>query len=143
MKVRIALAVCLFCLTFAAAAKDAYPNACVDCHGKDHRISAAVKAWTKKVDAPLLSRMQPLLPKGVALRGKHPAVAVKDIPGSCTRCHHATSTAPAAFSRMMHVIHFTGVRNEFVTKFGGDCMHCHKPNAADGTMPVPTALEKP
>jgi hypothetical protein len=143
MKTRIALAVSTLLLTLGLGAKDAYPGACVDCHGKERRISAAVSNWSKKVDAQTLARMQPLLPKGVALRGKHPAITTKDIPGTCIKCHHATSTTPAAFSKMMHVIHLTGARNEFVAKFGGDCRHCHKLNEANGTMSVPSSPEKP
>ena len=132
-------------------AKDLYPRACVDCHVSyleqkmDLRFSALLKQWTEKVDPQLLKREAASAPPGLTLKGKHPAVsaALKNIPKACLPCHGAASKTAPPFSRMMHVIHFTGGKeNRFLTVFQGGCTHCHKFNTATGTWSLPSGPEK-
>jgi hypothetical protein len=137
--------------TTAGAAVDAYPGGCVSCHVvskdkvQDHRLSTLLKAWTAgKVDADLLAKSKASMPAGVALKGKHPAAddALEDIPSSCLDCHGADSKKAPPFTRLMHLVHLTGAKNEFVTTFKADCNHCHKLNGQTGEWSIPSGPEK-
>lgn len=130
---------------------DAIPNACVSCHvvdkatGKDHRISTALKGWTAgKIDAELLAQTKASMPAGVAAKGKHPVAddSLEDIPALCMDCHDAGSKKAPPFTRLMHLVHLTGARNEFVTTFKGDCTACHKLEARTGEWSIPSGPEK-
>jgi hypothetical protein len=99
-------------------AKDAFPQACVSCHIKEHRISA----------------MLAKLPK------KHPSVNAKDIPASCMKCHAKTSKI--AFAPIMHRKHLGADTSEFLVKFDGECTHCHKLDRKTGLWTMPSAAEK-
>jgi len=122
-------------------AKDAWPAGCVDCHVKEHRVSTLLARWNGSVDAKTLAAMKAFVPKGITLKGRHPLVATKDIPASCTKCHAAKAIPPLA--PLMHGIHFAkGDDSEFVKKFGGECTHCHKLNKATGTSSLPSGPEK-
>lgn len=121
-------------------APDAFPNGCVDCHVKEHRISALLAA---KRDAKSLAAMQAFVPAGITLKGKHPPVPVKDVPVSCMKCHAAASKAIPPFAPLMHGIHFAKAeQSEFVKQFGGECTHCHKLNRANGTWSLRSGPEK-
>lgn len=124
-------------------AKDSFPAGCVDCHVKDHKISTALAKWNGKADAKALAAMQAFVPKGMTLKGKHPTVAVKDVPASCVKCHSAASKTIPPLAPLMHGIHFgKGDAAEFVKQFGGECTHCHKLNKTSGTWTLPSGAEK-
>ena len=103
-------------------AKDAFPAACVGCHVKrpdgDMRISA-------------------LLAK---LKKKHPTVPMKDIPAACAKCHGKTTKI--ALAPMLHRIHLGNDKGLFLTKFDGECTHCHKLDRKTGVWSVPGGPEK-
>lgn len=121
--------------------KDTYPAGCVDCHTGDMRLSARLAKWNGKVDAKRLATMQAFVPKGTTLKGKHPSVGMSQVPAACMKCH-ATKIAPP-FAPLMHGIHIArGEQSLFVTKFDGQCTHCHKLNKANGTWSVPSGAEK-
>lgn len=137
--------------TVAAAAADAFPQGCVSCHvldkatSKDQRLSTLLKAWSAgKVSPDLLARSKAAMPAGVALKGKHPAAtdALEDIPGACLDCHDAGSKKAPPFARLMHTVHLTGAKNEFVTRHKSDCTSCHKLNATTGEWTLPSGPEK-
>ena len=122
-------------------AKDAYPAGCVDCHLKERRVSSLLARWNGKVDAKTLAAMQTFVPKSITLKGKHPAVATKDIPATCLKCHASKAIPP--FAPLMHGIHFAkGDASEFVKQFGGECTHCHKLNKTSGASSLPSGPEK-
>lgn len=135
----------------ALAATDAYPNGCVSCHVvskdkvKDHRMSTLLKAWTAgKIDADLLAKSKASMPAGVAFKGKHPAAedSLEDIPSSCMDCHASDSKKAPPFTRLMHLVHLTGAKNDFVTTFKSDCTACHKLDAKTGELSMPSGAEK-
>jgi len=135
----------------AHAATDAYPDGCVSCHvldkakAQDGRMSTLLKAWTAgKIDADLLAQSKASMPAGVALKGKHPAAedSLEDIPAACLDCHGSDSKKAPPFSRLMHLVHLTGPKNEFVTAFKSDCTACHKLDAKTGEWSLPSGPEK-
>ena len=135
----------------AHGAADAYPNGCVSCHvldkakAQDHRLSTLLKKWTAgKIDAGLLANSKASMPSGVALKGKHPAAedSLEDIPSSCLDCHGSDSKKAPPFAQLMHLVHLTGAKNEFVTAFKGDCTTCHKLDAKTGAWSLPSGAEK-
>ena len=99
-------------------AKDAFPQACVSCHIKEHRITTMLARHPKK----------------------HPAVNAKDIPASCMKCHAKASKN--AFAPIMHRKHLGADTSEFVVKFDGECTHCHKLDRKTGLWTIPSAAEK-
>jgi len=134
------------------AAVDPYPNGCVSCHtadkekGADHRLSIALGQWTAgKIEPGLLAKSKASAPAGLTLKGKHPAAedSLEDIPGACLDCHDAGSKKAPPFARLMHLVHLSGgVKNNYVTTFKSDCMHCHKLNAQTGEWSLPSGPEK-
>ena len=135
----------------AATVANANPQACVSCHvldkatNKDHRLSTLLKAWTAgKVSPDLLAKSKAAMPAGVALKGKHPAAddALEDIPSACLDCHDAGSKKAPPFSLLMHTVHLTGAKNEFVTTHKSDCTACHKLNTTTGEWTLPSGPEK-
>lgn len=128
--------------------RDAYPNGCVDCHinhpeiNKDPRFSTLLKQWKKKVEPKILTKAQASAPKGVTLKGRHPnaASSLKNIPAGCQTCHSKESKTAPSFSRMMHLLHYTGgEENPFLTEYQGECTHCHKLNPLTGEWFMPSA----
>lgn len=84
-----------------------------------------------------------VLLKSPSLKKKHPAVATKDIPASCVKCHAATSKTIPALAPLMHKAHYAkGESSEFVKQFGGECTHCHKLDKATGKWSLPKGAEK-
>ncbi|MGZ8710370.1 MAG: hypothetical protein ACXW28_09105 [Thermoanaerobaculia bacterium] len=151
MRLRLSFVILVALLIpFASVAKDAFPKACVDCHvnapgGKDMRLSTLSKAWAAKTPVTLMAKVSSVMPKGATLKGKHPPIGAamfKDIPASCKKCHSATAKTMPPLAPMIHAIHFGGDKNEFVSKFKGDCTHCHKVDAKLGVMAVPSGAEK-
>jgi len=153
---RLSLAAFIIAITglppsLAAAAVDAYPNACIDCHvvykdkGLDERFSVALKQWTTgKVDPGLLAKAKASAPAGLVLKGKHPAAedSLEDIPGACLDCHSSGSKKAPPFSRLIHLIHLTGAKTSYVTNFKSECMHCHKLDPQTGEWSLPSGAEK-
>ena len=150
MRLRVSFVILLAMLIpLASVAKDAFPKACVDCHVKSSsanmRLSTLAKAWAAKAPATLVAKVSTVMPQGAALKGKHPPISaamLKDVPASCKKCHTATSKTMPPLAPMVHAIHFGGDKNDFVSKHGGECTHCHKPDAKRGQMPVPSGAEK-
>jgi hypothetical protein len=146
----------LAALAFGAAssvafAADDFANGCVSCHvvgkdGKDHRISTALKAWTAgKVSPQLLAHSKASMPAGApALKGKHPSAAdsLEDIPAGCMDCHDGGSKKAPPFDRLIHLVHLTGAKNDFVEKFKGDCTACHKLDTKTGEWRMAGGAEK-
>ncbi|HWJ06524.1 MAG TPA: hypothetical protein VNS57_12165 [Steroidobacteraceae bacterium] len=134
----------------ATAVADPYPNACVSCHvvGKDkvdRRVGTMLKAWTAgKVDADLLVKTKAAMPAGVSVKGKHPSAddSLEDVPSLCLDCHTPDSKKAPPFARLMHLVHLTGAKNEFLTTHKGDCATCHKLDAKTGTWSLPSAAEQ-
>lgn len=126
----------------ATAQTPTFPNGCVDCHAKvkegDMRITTLMAPWTKAVPPKTLAKF----PKAMALKGKHPPVTGKDIPGACLKCHSGASKTIPAMAPLIHILHFTGEPNQFVKKFGADCRHCHKFEAKTAVMKLPSGPEK-
>jgi hypothetical protein len=132
-------------------AEDGYPHGCVDCHinyvemKRDTRFSTLTAEWSEKVEPGLLAKAQAAAPKGLTLRGKHPAVtaALKDIPAKCLVCHSKSSKTAPPFGDMMHEIHLTGgEQNFFLTIFQGECTYCHKLDMSTGHWTIPSGPEK-
>jgi len=132
-------------------AEDQFPNGCVDCHiiqpgiNLDVRLSSVMRPWKEQVDQKTLAKAQASSPKGMVLKGKHPAVdyAFKDIPAACLKCHGKTSKQAPPFSEMLHAFHLTGGgENPFMTLFQAECTHCHKLNLTTGALMMPSAPEK-
>ena len=138
MKKIVALLIIL--LAAAANAKDAFPGGCVDCHVKEGRLSTLLGRWNGKPEPKALAAMQAFVPKGITLKGRHPTVPLKDVPASCMKCHSAKSIPPLA--PLLHGVHLAKNGSMFLTKFGGECTHCHKLNAATATWANPSGPEK-
>jgi hypothetical protein len=130
-------------------AEDKAPRACVSCHVKmpelDARLSTAMAQWTVKVEPQLLAKAQAAAPTGVTLKGKHPATpkSLSNIPSACLTCHGRSAKTAPPFGRLLHVIHLTGgEENHFMTRFQGECTHCHKLDRATGQWSLPSGPEK-
>ena len=126
--------------------KDTYVRGCIDCHtgknGMPAPLSTIIKTWSGKIDATTLAQLQAFAPKDMKLKGKHPPVPVKDVPVGCFRCHATSKSAPP-LPRMMHGIHLTGGESSpFLTKFGGECTHCHKLDLTTARWTLPMASER-
>ena len=139
----------LFAPSLASAA-DPFPMGCVSCHtvdktnGADHRLSVALTQWTLgKIDADLLAKSEASAAEGVTLKGKHPSAedSLDDSPNACLDCHDAGSKKAPPFGRLLHLVHLTGADNEFVSRFEGDCTHCHKLDAKTGAWSMPSGPE--
>ena len=132
------------------AAKDAFPNGCVDCHtstskGGDTRISTLLQEWTTAVAPPLLEKTKASAADPARVKGKHPAVpkAGAAVPQSCmSTCHRRGSTVAPPFATLMHSVHLTGSPNQFVAQFQGTCTHCHKMDPKSGAWRIPSGAEK-
>jgi hypothetical protein len=102
------------------AAKDPFPNGCVDCHidqgdGKDSRVTAELA----KING-------------------HPKIdkIVKIVPKDCLICHKA-GPKPPVFNLAMHKVHFAKPsENAFVTAYKGACLNCHSLDLSTGQMSV-------
>ncbi len=84
--------------------KDQRPNGCVDCHKGDISIPAV----TNKIE-------------------NHPPVdkITKTVPDDCFMCHKE-DTKVGVLNVATHKQHFSNPeKNEFITKYKGDCLNCH------------------
>ena len=118
-------------------AKDVYPKGCVDCHTGAAGMPATIAKLLSAPDA--ASKAKAFVPTTFTLKGKHPSVAmIKDPPAGCLKCHTKTSTIAPPLAPMIHGVHLTGGdANPFLTKFDGQCTHCHKFNSKTGQWWVP------
>lgn len=131
-------------------AKDAFPNGCVDCHtstskGGDTRMSTLMASWTKAVAPPLLARAKASAADPAKVKGQHPAVPRPgaSVPQGClSACHKKGSTIAPAFATLMHTVHLTGAKNQFLALFQGECTHCHKLDPKTGAWRMPSGAEK-
>ena len=131
------------------AARDPFPNACVDCHvaGKDTdmRLSTLVAAWTTAVPAALVEKAKAASADPTKIKGKHPAVpnAKTNTPQSCLTCHRRGSTIGPPFAQLLHLVHLTGgATNDYVSTYKSDCTSCHKLNTKTGEWSMPSGAEK-
>lgn len=132
------------------AAKDAYPNGCVDCHvaGKDGdmRMSALMAKWTTAVPEALVAKAKAASVDASKIKGKHLAVpnAKANIPQTCLgTCHKKGSTIAPPFATLMHTIHLLGgSQNRFLTANQGACTHCHKLDQKTGAWKIASGPEK-
>ena len=105
-------------------AKDAFPAACVGCHIKTPAVDARLSVMLTKT------------------KKKHPKVAMTNIPASCAKCHSATSKVIPPLAKMVHRIHFGNDKGDFLSKFQGECTHCHKLDRKTGAWSIPNGAEK-
>lgn len=131
--------------------EDPFPRGCVDCHIErpeermDVRISTRMRAWSERVEAKVLERVQAIMTGTVKLSGRHPRLSeqtYRNIPATCMQCHSATQRTVPRMGPMLHALHLIGGQeNHFLTLFGGECTHCHKFEADSGTWSIPSGPE--
>ena len=119
MKLRIRVLLAATVLGAAAVAGTAvavdFPEGCVSCHVQkigdvDFRLST------------LLEQI-----------GHRKVERLKQIPRDCGRCHTSDPTEEGNFTAMIHEIHFDVPNiNLFVTRFDGQCIHCHAIDTESG-----------
>lgn len=129
------------------AARDPFPNACVDCHvaGKDAdmRLSTLITAWGTTVPAALVEKAKAASADPTKIKGKHPPVpnAKTNSPQACLTCHRRGSTIAPPFAQLLHSIHLVGASNRFQAA-KGDCTSCHKLDVKTGAWKLPSGAEK-
>jgi hypothetical protein len=131
-------------------ARDAFPNGCVDCHTSmskagDTRLSTLLANWSKAVEPALVDRAKAASADPSKVKGKHPPVpkAGANVPQTClATCHRQGSKVAPAFATLMHAVHLTGEKNQFMANFQGECTHCHKLDQKTGAWRMPSGAEK-
>ena len=130
---------------------DKFPQGCVDCHVNmpeqkmDVRLSTLMRQWQEGVEPALLAKLKQFAPSGMALKGKHPALAqgIGEAPKSCLICHSRNAKFAPPFARLLHGLHLVGgEKNHFLTLFQGECTHCHKLNTETGAWSVKSGKER-
>lgn len=126
--------------------EDTRPNGCVDCHRKDgserSSLKLLIEEWTKEVSSELLEKARAAAPAGAELKGKHAdTVAMTNtVPKDCLICHSkqsAKAMGAPEFGRLMHLTHLAGgEKNEFITGYQGQCVHCHALNTETGELTI-------
>ena len=129
---------------------DQFPHSCVSCHKNyteqkmDVRLSSIIKAWSEKIPEDMLAKYQASAPEGITLKGKHPSTidGQSSIPEACNKCHGKSMKTALPFSRLMHLIHLSGGKqNLFLSMFGGECTHCHKLDQKTGAWTIVNGKE--
>jgi hypothetical protein len=69
----------------------------------------------------------------------HPPVGADDGVADCISCHQ--KDGDISLKKVIHVAHYSGEDNHFVTNYDGSCVHCHK-LTDEGQLPV-AGLEEP
>lgn len=93
---------------------DTMPNGCVSCHKGATSLKARLAAL-----------------QHLDMTGK---VAV--VPDDCKSCHTETSGLES-MSMISHSMHYaSGSSSDFVTKYGGRCLHCHAMATGTGAVTV-------
>jgi hypothetical protein len=129
--------------------QDPFPRGCVDCHtqrdGLAAPLSVLMSRWYRGITPRLLQFAELSAPAGLRLEGRHPRAerSLRDIPSGCLPCHGPNARRAPAFGPLVHMIHLQGgAENGFLSKFGGECTYCHKPDTARGVWRVPSAPER-
>ena len=95
-----------------------FPQGCVDCH--------VAHEGDEGPDMRLDSLLKDIGHRSIANR-------VESVPTDCLDCHE--DDEEPTFAQTIHKTHFGKPdENMFVTTFGGDCRHCHQPNAETGDV---------
>jgi hypothetical protein len=93
-----------------------YVQGCVDCHSEDgpENIGALLADFGhRNVDE-----------------------QTSKVPGDCAECH-SEAGGDTPLSEFAHFVHFDKpATNDFVQKYGGDCLHCHTLDAKTGVITV-------
>jgi cytochrome c553 len=93
-----------------------YAQGCVDCHGKND----------VETIGELLS----------AMKHRNVDERTSNVPGDCASCHNDDGDY-TPLAEAIHLVHFEDpAKNPFVTKFGGNCMHCHAVDTKTGIISV-------
>ena len=94
--------------------KDANPNGCVSCHtGTETLNKVLAKAKHKNVDA-----------------------KTKVVPDDCAKCHEPDGDIDS-LQTVVHSTHYgDAARNAFVTRHGGQCLHCHAMDPESGAVAI-------
>lgn len=93
-----------------------YAQGCVSCHGMDGTDSLGT----------LLG----------AMRHKNVDRQTETVPGDCKDCHSADGDF-TPLSELAHLLHYENPgENQFVQKYGGNCLHCHALDAKTGVITV-------
>ncbi len=69
----------------------------------------------------------------------HPPTEAENGISDCVPCHQ--KEGDINLKKVIHVAHYSGNDNHFVTNYDGSCVHCHK-LSTDGQVPV-AGLEEP
>ena len=129
---------------------DPRPRACVECHrdipdmGKDFRLTVLLGKWENGADPKYLEKAQAAMPAGKKLSGKHPDIRkiVSTIPTDCLMCHWRESEKAPPFSRMLHLVHLVGGKdNHYLMKYKGECLNCHKLDQRNGHWGLGNGVE--
>ena len=112
----------------------------------DLRFSTLMKQWQNEVAPGFLAKVQKFSPAEMKLKGKHPKIKGElehvQIPDACLKCHSQKSKFAPPFVQLLHGLHLVGgTDNEFMTKFHGECTHCHKLDMNTGQWTVPSGKE--
>lgn len=109
---------------------DVEVNGCVDCHRKtspekDYRLSATLKRLENHPDV---------------------VASTKTIPNDCLTCHNesaAKSMGTEPLASMIHRMHLLGGKeNQFITRYQGQCTHCHALNKETGEFSIKNGKEQ-
>jgi hypothetical protein len=93
-----------------------YAQGCVDCHGTDGIDSLGKLLGTMK--------------------HKNVDTQTATVPGDCKECHSADADY-TPLSELAHMVHYENPgENDFVQKYGGNCLHCHALDAKTGIITV-------
>lgn len=93
-----------------------YVQGCVSCHGTDGNDSIGA----------LLG----------AIKHKNVDQQTATVPGDCNECHSADGDY-TPLGELSHMVHYENPgENDFVQKFGGNCLHCHALDAKTGVIKV-------
>lgn len=95
-------------------ATDMNPNGCVSCHKGDTSIDKLLKK----------------------VKHKNVDKKTKTVPDDCNSCHEGDEDVDP-LSVVMHVAHYgAGAKSEFVSRQGGQCLHCHSLDVETGKVGV-------
>lgn len=93
---------------------DEAPSGCISCHEGKRSVKAMLDALKHR-----------------DMEGK-----VESVPGDCKACHTPDRDLEA-LGHVAHSMHYArGSRSEFVTKYGGSCLHCHTLATGSGEVDI-------
>lgn len=95
-------------------APDTMPNGCVSCHTGKTNLKAMLSA----------------------LRHRDMGGEVKMVPDDCRSCH-SEDKGLESMAMIGHSMHYaSGSSSEFVSRYGGNCLHCHAMATGTGAVTV-------